>query len=82
MNRFEHVVGLRQDGVFDVGRVGHEAIERGHAFDGGVELVEEFVGDARRDLRAVTPRDAIFVNDERAVGLPDAAVDRPPVIRG
>src|SRR5215510_14341409 len=71
VNRFEHVVGLRQDGVLDVWRVGHEAIERGHSSDGRVELVKELVGDTRGDLRAVTPRDAIFVNDERAVGLPD-----------
>ena len=40
VNRFEHVVDLRQDGVLDVRRVGHEAIEGGHSPDGRVELVE------------------------------------------
>src|SRR5262245_17763938 len=70
VNRFEYVFDLRQGRVLDVGRVSHEAIERGHAFDGRVELVEEFVGDARGDLGAVAPRDEIFVNDDHAVGLP------------
>src|SRR5262249_10997602 len=81
VNRFEHVFNLRQSHFFDIGRVSHEAIERGHAFAWRVELIEEFIGYSRGDRGAVAPRDEIFVNEDRAIGLLDAAFNRPPVIR-
>ncbi len=39
------------------------------AADGGVEIVEQLIGDARGDLRAVTPTEHVFVGHDHSAGL-------------
>jgi len=39
-------VGLGKDGVFELGLVGAESVGGGDAFYRGIQLVEEFFGDA------------------------------------
>src|SRR5687768_8370337 len=48
----ENIRRARQDRFLENRRVGHRTIERGHAFDRRVEILEQLVGDARRDLGA------------------------------
>src|SRR5215831_9631063 len=49
----EGVVHLREDGVFEDGLVGDVGVHGGDTAHGGVELGEQFVGDAGGDFSAV-----------------------------
>jgi hypothetical protein len=79
-NGFEDGVGLGEDGVFQDGLVGDEGVHGADAADGGVEGVEEFVGDAGGDLRAVAPTEHVLVSDDHAAGLADRGGDGLPVV--
>ena len=50
------VVHLRQDRVLQLRMISDPGIERANAAHRRVQLVEEFIGDARGDLRAIAPR--------------------------
>ena len=56
-NRLQNIRCLRQDGVFQSRRVANEGIEGANAADGSVEVLEQFIRDARRDLGAETERE-------------------------
>ena len=67
----QHVVRLRQDFLLEVRRVGDRAVECRDATDRRVEMVEQLVGDPRRDFRAEPARQLVLVRDDDAVGLLD-----------
>src|SRR5437764_13098051 len=75
-----NVFGLRQDGVFELGRVGDEGVEGGDASDGRVEPLEQFFGDARGDLGPEAVRARVLVRDDELAGLLHASRDRLPVV--
>src|SRR5215470_1847346 len=81
LDRRSDVVGLRQDDIFQLGLVGAEGIHGSDTLDRRVELVEEFIGDARGDFSAVAPAEHIFVSDDDAMGLAHCGGDGFPVVR-
>src|SRR5258707_1057750 len=54
--RRRNVARLGQAHVLQLGLVGAEGIHGRNAPDRRIQLLEEFVGDARRDLRAYQPK--------------------------
>ena len=50
------VINLRQNGVLQLGMISHPGIERTYAAHGGVQAVEELIGDTSGDFGAVAPR--------------------------
>ena len=54
-HRRRDVAGLRQDYILELRLVRAEGVHGGNAPDRGVQLLEEFVGDARRDFSAIAP---------------------------
>src|SRR5256885_3987737 len=80
-DRLQHIRHLRQDCVFELRRVGDEGVKGGDAADGSVEVFEQFAGDARGDLGAVTPRHAVFMSDDNARGFLDRRSNCVPIVR-
>src|SRR2546423_15068148 len=78
-HRLSEILYLRQDEILEIGRVAHEGVGRGHGFAGLVEPGEALVAEPGGDLRAVAPRERVFVRDQHFVGLPDRRRDRLPV---
>lgn len=76
----EYVFGLGEDVVFELGGVGDEGVEGGDAADGCVEVFEQFVADARGDLRAEAVRARVFVGDDDAARFLDRCHNRFPVV--
>ncbi len=66
-HRTEQVVRLRQDGILENRLVGHECVGRSYAADRRIEMIEELIGNASRDLRAVAPTQRVFVGHEGTV---------------
>ena len=56
-----NVVDLRQDRVFELRCVADLRVERGYASNRAVEVLEQLVGDAGRDLSSVAPGNWILV---------------------
>src|SRR2546423_9657694 len=78
-HRLSEILHLGQDEILEIGSVAHERVGRRHALHGRVEPGETLVGDAGGDLRAVAPRERVFVRHQHLVGLTDQSRDRPPV---
>src|SRR5256885_8263220 len=78
-HREREVLHLGQDEILEIGGVAHERVGRRHALHGRVEPGERLVGEPGGDLRAVAPRERVFVRDQHLVGLPDRCRDRVPV---
>ncbi len=72
---------MGKDRVFQDGLVGNEDVFRSYAADRGIEFVEEFVGDAGSDLRAVAPAQRVFVSDQSSVRFGNRFGNRVPVER-
>src|SRR6266568_4814241 len=78
-HRPREILHLRQDEVFELGRVADERVGRSHAPHRPVEPGEALVGDLRRDLGAVAPRERVLVRDEHLVRLANRRGDRRPI---
>src|SRR6186997_1906362 len=63
LDSLQDVGGAWQDDFFEHWRVGDRTVERGHALDRRIEILEQFVRHACGDLRAETARELIFVGD-------------------
>src|SRR4051794_35314142 len=59
-DRLQHVGGAGKDDFFQHRCVCHRTIERGYALDRRVEVLEQFFGNARGDLRTETARQLVF----------------------
>src|SRR6478609_9799776 len=66
---------------FEIRAVRHRAVHRRHALDWRVEVFEQLLADACRDLRAEAACERVFVRDDDLVGLADQFGDAVPVIR-
>ncbi len=51
----EQVGDLGQDGILQNWLIGNEGVQGGYAPHGRIQVLEQLIGDARRDLRAVAP---------------------------
>ena len=65
LDGLQHVRRLRQDDLFEIRAVGDRGVERGDAADRRVEVFEQLVGDARRQLGAEAAGQLILVRDDR-----------------
>src|SRR2546423_8009993 len=75
-----NVLGLREYGVFELGRVGDEGVEGGDSAHRRVEPLEKFFGDTRRDLGPEAVRARVLVGDDDLTCLLHARGDRLPVV--
>src|SRR5688572_29704695 len=55
-NCFGYIRGLRQDFIFELGRVRDESIEVAHALHRSIEIFEQLIANPRSDLGAVPKR--------------------------
>src|SRR5664279_1078135 len=55
LHRAEQVAGLGQDGILEKRLIGDEGIRGCDSFHRGIEMMEQFVGDAGGDFGAVSP---------------------------
>src|SRR5712692_572387 len=67
----EQIIRLRQDGVFENRLVGYKRVGGGDAAHWSVKLIEELIGDAGGNLRAIAPTQRVFIGDERAIRFSD-----------
>src|SRR6266851_6354604 len=74
------MLGLRKDNIFELGLIGAEVSHGSVGLDGGVELLEKLVGNARGDFRAETPAQHVFVGDDDAMILADGGGDGVPIV--
>src|SRR5208283_164137 len=74
------VVGLGEDGVLELGVVGAKGVPGGDTHDGGVQLGEEFFGNARRDFGAIAPAHHVFVGNDHTVGFAHGGGDGIPIV--
>ena len=74
------VFGLRKNGVLENGLIGHECIHGGYALYRGIQVFEQFVGDAGGDFCSVAPAQHIFVGDDHPAGLLHRRRNRVPVV--
>src|SRR5216683_359977 len=81
-HRRKNMLGLRKDNIFELGLVGAEGVHGSDAFDGGVELIEKLVGDARGDFRAKTPAQHVFISDDDAMIFAHGGGDGVPIVGG
>src|SRR6266576_1469435 len=79
--RRRKVACLRKDHVLQLGLVRAESVHGRNAPNRGVQLVEEFVRDARGDLRSIAPTQHVFVSHDDPVSLPNGPPDGLPVVR-
>ena len=71
---------LRQDGVFEVRVVGDPGVLGRDPANRGVQILEQLIGDAGGDLRAVAETARVLVNHEDPIRPPHAAPDGFPVV--
>src|SRR5229473_6625459 len=69
------VAGLWQDHVLELRLICAESIHRGNAPDRGVQILKKFIGNARRDFRAISPAQRVFVSHDNPVGLSNGGRD-------
>src|ERR1700751_460176 len=60
-NSANNILGLRQNHVFELRLISAKSVGGRYATDRRIQLVEQLVGNARRDFGAVTPRARVFV---------------------
>ena len=65
------ILRLGQDRIFQDRLIGNKGVHRRDPLHRGIEVVEELIGDARGDLRAVAPAQHIFMSDDDPAGLAD-----------
>src|SRR3989449_6406429 len=75
------VGGLRKGSLLEERMVRDKNVLAGQAADRRVEKLEELVGNARRNLGAVSPRNAVLMEDQDAAGLLHRGRDQVPVVR-
>ncbi len=68
-NGLQNVLRLRQNRVFQLRLVGDKGVHRADAPHRRVKIVEQLIGDARGNLRAVAPAQHVFVRHDHAIGL-------------
>src|SRR5208282_5416838 len=73
------VVGLGEDGIFEMRVVSAESVTGGDAFDGSIEIGEEFFGDTRGDFGTVAPAHHVFIGNDDAMGFADSGGDGFPI---
>src|SRR5882762_4728104 len=76
-----NVARLGKDHILELRLVRAEGIHCRNAPDRGVQLLEEFVRNTRRDLRAVPPAQHVFVSHKDSVRLSNGGRNGLPVIR-
>src|SRR2546430_4277825 len=80
-HRLREILHLRQDEVFQGGRVADERVGRSHALHRCVQPGKVFARDLRSDLGAIAPGERVFVRHEHAAGLAHGCADGIPVHR-
>ena len=81
LGRVDDVVHLRQDRVFELRMVADPGIQSAYPLHRRIEASEEFIGDTGGQFRAVTPGNAVFMNDHDAAGFRDRGLDGGPIVR-
>src|ERR1700686_2665439 len=75
-----NVARLGKDHILQLGLVRAERIHGRDAPDRGIQLLEKFVRNARRDLRAIAPAQHVFVSHDDPVRLSNGRRNGLPVI--
>src|SRR5713226_1221531 len=81
LHRPEQIANLGQDGVFENWLVGYKRVSGGNALHWRIQMMEELVSDARRNLGAVSPAEGIFIGNQRTIGFLHRRGDCVPVKR-
>src|SRR5258708_23417 len=80
LDRCRNVARLGKDYVFKLRLIRAKSIHGRHTPHRGVKLLEEFVPNARRDLRAIAPAQHVFISHDDPVRLPNSRRNGLPVV--
>src|SRR5215467_2778787 len=76
-----HRIRLRQNHILELGLVGAERIDGRDSLYRRIQLIEQLVADASRELSSVTPTQHVFIGYDHAMRLAHRRANRIPVIR-
>src|SRR5215475_10935575 len=80
LHRRRQILHLRQDHILELWLVRAKRIHRRDALHWRIEFMEQFTGNARRDLGAKTPAEHVFVRNDYAVVFADRRGDGFPIV--
>src|SRR6185437_1347695 len=81
LHRANNVFGLRQNLVFELRLISAERVRCCNAANGCIQILEQFVGNPRGNLRAVTPGKRVLINNDDAISFLYGSGNRIPIIR-